>query len=63
MLREKHKPIESRFPDLDILGALISMQRETGDAKAALSYARKAAEALPNDAAFKQLRKDLETEQ
>jgi len=46
MLREKHKPIESRFPDLDILGALISMQLETGDAKAALSYSRKSRRSL-----------------
>lgn len=46
--------------DLDILSALISMQREAGDAKAALVYARKAAEALPDDAGVKQLVEELE---
>ena len=46
--------------DLDVLSALISMQRETGDFKSALVYARKAAEALPNDPGIKQLISDLE---
>jgi Flp pilus assembly protein TadD len=47
--------------DLDILGALISVNREAGNNKAALVYARKAAEALPDDPNLKQLIKDLET--
>jgi hypothetical protein len=47
--------------DLDILSVLISMQREAGDNKAALVYARKAAEALPDNAAIKQLIAELET--
>lgn len=47
--------------DLDILGALIAMQREAGDAQAALVYARKAAEALPQDVGIKQLVQELES--
>lgn len=55
------KAINIRQPyDLDVLSALISMQRETGDFKSALVYARKAAEALPNDPSIKQLITDLE---
>jgi len=46
--------------NLDILSALISMQREAGDNKAALVYARKAAEALPNNKEIKQLIVELE---
>jgi tetratricopeptide (TPR) repeat protein len=55
------KAIDARRPyDLDVLGALISMLREAGDAKGALVYARKAAEALPGDAGIKQLLEELE---
>ncbi|TAK62713.1 MAG: tetratricopeptide repeat protein [Methylobacter sp.] len=55
------KAADARRPyDLDILSMLISMQREAGDAKAALIYARKAAEALPGDAEVKQLVEELE---
>jgi predicted CXXCH cytochrome family protein len=55
------KAIDARRPyDLDVLGALISMQREVGDTKGALVYARKAAEALPGDMGIKQLLEELE---
>jgi predicted CXXCH cytochrome family protein len=55
------KAADIRRPyDLDILSTLISMQREAGDAKAALIYARKAVEALPGDAGVKQLVEELE---
>jgi predicted CXXCH cytochrome family protein len=57
------KAADVRNPyDPDILSALISMQREAGDTKAALVYARKAADALPDDAGVKQLVKELEGE-
>jgi len=46
--------------NLDILSALISMQREAGDNKAALVYARKAAEALPDNKEITQLITELE---
>jgi Flp pilus assembly protein TadD len=46
--------------DLDILSALISMQREAGNNKAALVYARKAAEALPDNIEIKLLIRELE---
>jgi Flp pilus assembly protein TadD len=50
------KAADARHPyNLDILSALISMQREAGDTKAALVYARKAAEALPDNKEIKQL--------
>jgi tetratricopeptide (TPR) repeat protein len=52
---------DARHPyDLDILSALIAMYRETGDVQAALNYARKVAEALPDDPAVKRLVTDLE---
>jgi predicted CXXCH cytochrome family protein len=55
------KAANTRQPyDLDILSALISMQREAGDTKAALVYARKAAEALPDNTHIKQLITELE---
>jgi tetratricopeptide (TPR) repeat protein len=55
------KAASARQPyNLDILSALISMQREAGDNKAALHYARKAAEALPDSAEIKQLIVELE---
>jgi predicted CXXCH cytochrome family protein len=53
---------DRRHPyDLEILSALISINRESGDAKSALVYARKAAEALPDDPAIKRLITELET--
>jgi hypothetical protein len=52
---------DARHPyNLDILGALISMSRDAGNAKAALSYARKVAEVLPGDPNVKRLVDDLE---
>jgi tetratricopeptide (TPR) repeat protein len=51
----------ARHPyDLDILGALVSMNREAGNARAALPYARKLAEVLPDDASVQRLIADLE---
>jgi predicted CXXCH cytochrome family protein len=48
------KKAEAREPyDLDILSALISIERELGDFQSALVHARKAAEALPDDAEIK----------
>ncbi|MEY3289729.1 MAG: hypothetical protein RLZZ419_1971 [Pseudomonadota bacterium] len=52
---DNHQPY-----NLQVLSALISIQRETGDNKAALIYARKAAEALPGNAEIKQLITELE---
>lgn len=52
---EKHHPY-----DLEILSALISMNLEAGDDKAALSYARKTAEVLPDDQGIKDLVAKLE---
>jgi predicted CXXCH cytochrome family protein len=46
--------------NLEIISALISMQREAGDNKAALIYARKAAELLPNNKEIQQLITELE---
>jgi predicted CXXCH cytochrome family protein len=58
------KAAEMRRPyDLDILSALISIYREAGNVKAALVYARKASEALPDDTGFKQLCEALEAAQ
>ena len=52
---------EARHPyDLEILGALVSMNREAGNAKAALPYARQIAEVLPDDPAVKRLLAELE---
>lgn len=48
--------------NLDILSALVSIQRETGNNKAALANAKKALELLPNDAAIKQSVTELETQ-
>jgi tetratricopeptide (TPR) repeat protein len=51
----------ARHPyDLDILGALVSMNRESGNTRAALPYARKLAEVLPDDPAVKRLLAELE---
>ena len=47
--------------NLQLLSTLISMYREAGDNKSALIYARKADEALPNNAEIKQLITQLET--
>jgi tetratricopeptide (TPR) repeat protein len=55
-LREADK----RHPyDLAILGTLISIERETGDAVAALGHARKLAEALPDDPQVKAMVTEL----
>jgi len=52
---------EARHPyDLEILGALVSMNREAGNARAALTYARKIAEIIPDDPGVKRLLADLE---
>ncbi|HSN24477.1 MAG TPA: tetratricopeptide repeat protein, partial [Methylomicrobium sp.] len=55
------KATDARQPyNIDILSALISMQREAGDNKAALVYARKAAEVLPDNKEIIQLITELE---
>ena len=55
------KAADAHHPyNLDILRALISIQREAGDNKSALVYARKAADALPDDAGVKRLVEELE---
>jgi predicted CXXCH cytochrome family protein len=55
------KAADARQPyNIDILSALISMQREAGANKAALVYARKAAEVLPDNKEIKQLIRELE---
>ena len=46
--------------DLEILSALISISREAGDQRAALRYAKQAAEILPDDRNVQQLVRDLE---
>jgi predicted CXXCH cytochrome family protein len=46
--------------DLDILGALVSINRDAGNARAALPYARKLAEALPRDPGVTKLLTELE---
>jgi predicted CXXCH cytochrome family protein len=52
---------EKRHPyDLEILSALISMNLEAGDGKAALPYAKKAARVLPDDQGLKALLAKLE---
>jgi len=53
--------IQERYPyDLDVLGALISINREAGTPKAALPYARKLMELFPDDRGLKQLGAELE---
>ena len=55
-LREADK----RHPyDVSLLGTLVSIERETGDTKAALTHARKLAEALPDDPQVKALVAEL----
>ncbi len=52
---------EARHPyNLEILGTLVSMNREAGKPKDALPYARKIAEALPDDPGVRQLIAELE---
>ena len=52
---------EARHPyDLEILGTLVSMNREAGKPKDALPYARKIAEVLPDDPGVKRLMAELE---
>jgi predicted CXXCH cytochrome family protein len=52
---------DARHPyDIDILGALVSMQRDSGQNPAALASARKLAEALPEDAGVRKLLEELE---
>lgn len=51
---------DRRHPyDVDILGALVSYEREAGDTRAALGHARKLAEALPDDPQLKALVAEL----
>ncbi|MCX7098643.1 MAG: tetratricopeptide repeat protein [Methylococcales bacterium] len=57
------KAANSRQPyELNLLSALISIQRETGDNKAALAYAKKALVALPENKDIQQLVTELESE-
>ncbi len=49
--------------DMEVLSALISLNREAGDVKAALVYAKKAAEILPDDPGVKRLLAELEARQ
>jgi predicted CXXCH cytochrome family protein len=55
------RAVEARHPyDLEILGTLVSMIRESGKPREALPYARKIAEVLPDDPGVKQLIAELE---
>jgi predicted CXXCH cytochrome family protein len=55
------RALDERHPyDLEVLGALLSINRESGDAGAALSYARKLAEVLPDDPGLKRMLGELE---
>ena len=55
------KTADVRQPfDLDILGALVSINREAGNTRAALPYARKLAEVLPGDSGVTKLLAELE---
>ena len=52
---------DKRFPgNIDILGALLSIGRESGNKDASLRYARQLAELLPDNARLKQLIMELE---
>jgi len=51
---DKHQPF-----NMDVLSALVSIQLEMGDSKAASVYARKAAEARPGDMEIKKLVEEL----
>ena len=44
----------------EILGTLVSMNREAGDLREALGYARKLGEALPDNPSVRQLLTELE---
>jgi len=56
------KDADAHHPfNMDILNALISMQLEIRDVEAALVYAKKAAEALPDNKQIKQLVEELST--
>jgi predicted CXXCH cytochrome family protein len=56
------RAINERYPyDLDVLGALVSINRDAGIPTAALPYARKLAELFPNDAGLQQLIGELES--
>jgi tetratricopeptide (TPR) repeat protein len=55
------RAINERYPyDLDVLGALVSINREAGNPKAALPYARKLAELFPGDVGLQKLVGELE---
>ena len=55
---------DTRHPyDLQIMSALIALNRDAGDSKSALIYAKKTAEVLPNDSAVKKLVNELEAKQ
>jgi tetratricopeptide (TPR) repeat protein len=55
------RAVDRRHPyNLETLSALVSMNREAGNTRDALSYAKKAAEVLPNDPAVKRLLSELE---
>ena len=52
---------DQRHPyDLEILSALVSMNREAGSTRDALAYARKIAEVLPEDPSVKRMLAELE---
>lgn len=54
------KAADARQPyNMDVLSALISMYRESGNTKAALVYAQKVADALPDNEEIKQLITEL----
>ena len=55
------RSVDARHPyDLEILSALVSLNREAGDSRAALLYARKLAETRPGDPSLKRLLDELE---
>ena len=52
---------DNRHPyDLEILSALVSINREAGSTRNALAYARKIAEVLPDDPSVKRMLAELE---
>ena len=55
------KKAEAKHPsDPDLLGALVAMLREAGEDESALGYARKAAEALPDDESMQRWVRELQ---
>ena len=55
------RAVNERYPyDLEILGALISINREAGNTRDALVYARKLSEIFPDDPGLKELLVELE---